>query len=265
MQKIVVITGGTSGIGKDMADYYLGKGETVCVIARNIEENKENYYSCDVSCENQVKQTIEAIGNKYGHIDILINNAGFGLSGALELIPREEAKKIFDVNMHGAFMVNKYAIKYMAKNSLILHVASACALFPLPFRGLYCASKSAINMYSDCLRMELKPLGIKVVSICPGDVKTPFTKNRVKIFETNERYGDRIANSAHNIDKNQDKRMDSKIVAKKMVKISYKKNPKPMYIIGGKYKFLYFIKNVFPKRTLLYFIEKMFNGKKRKK
>ena len=265
MNKIIVITGGTSGIGKEIFDIFKTQGHTVISLAKDVQIPSENSLNCDISNENMVKSCIEQIGNKYGKIDILINNAGYGISGALELISTEQAKQQFDVNMHGAFMVNKYAIKYMKKGSTIVHIASACALFALPFRGLYCASKSAINMYSDCLRLELKPLGINVVSICPGDVKTNFTKNRVKVFETNERYGDRIANSAYNIDKNQEKRMSPTYVAKKIIKYSLKKKPKAMYIIGTKYKFLYFASKIFPKSVILYFTEKMYSGKKRKK
>ncbi|MGN1221706.1 MAG: SDR family NAD(P)-dependent oxidoreductase [Christensenellales bacterium] len=264
MNKIVVITGGTSGIGKEMFDLFKAMGNTVISLAKDVDEPTEFSLKCDVSNEDMVKECVNSIGAKYGRIDILINCAGYGISGALELISTQQAKQQFDVNMHGAFMVNKYAIKYMQKGGTIVHIASACALFALPFRGLYCASKSALNMYSDCLRLELKPLGINVVSICPGDVKTNFTKNRVKIFDTNERYGNRIANAAYNIDKNQEKRMEPLSVAKKIVKISLKKKPKPMYIIGAKYKLLYFTSRVFPKSAILYFTDKMFGGKKRK-
>src|SRR5574344_767469 len=220
MNKIVVITGGTSGIGKAMADIYKNNGDIVCVLSKTIPEPQENYFLCDVTSEQTVKQSIDAIGTKYGNIDIVINCAGYGISGALELIDTNDAKKEFDVNMFGAFLVNKYAIKYLKQGSTIIHIASACALFALPYRGLYCASKSAVNMYSDSLSMELKPFGINVISICPGDVKTNFTKNRVKIFATNERYGDRIENSAFNIDKNQEKRMSVEFVANRIVKIS---------------------------------------------
>ena len=261
MNKIVVITGGTSGIGKEMVQIYQSRGDTVVSLSRNVQEPSQTNIECDISNEQMVERAIEQIAITFGRIDILINNAGYGISGALELIPLQNAKQQFDVNMHGAFLINKYAIKFMPKGSTIIHVASACSLFALPFRGLYCASKAALNMYSDCLRMELKPLGIKVVSICPGDVKTNFTKNRVKIFETNKNYGERIANSAYNIDKNQEKRMSATMVAKKIVKIADKNNPKPMYIIGTKYKLFYFASKIFPKRTILFAIEKLFNGK----
>ena len=264
MNRIIVITGGTSGIGKELVKIYEEQGDTVCVLSRGVEDGKENYFSCDVSNEEQVKFAIDTIGEKYKKIDILINCAGYGISGALELTPTIEAEKQFDVNMLGCFIVNKHAIKWLVKGSTIVHIASACSLFALPFRGLYCASKAAVYMYSNSLRMELNPLGINVLSICPGEIKTNFTKNRVKIFETNERYGDRIYNAAFNIDKNEDKRMPADKCAKKIYKISVKKNPKPMYIISGKFKLLYFAERFLPKRAMLYFTEKFFSGKKKK-
>jgi short-subunit dehydrogenase len=113
--------------------------------------------------------------------------------------------------------------------------------------------------------MEVKPLGINVVAVCPGDVKTNFTKNRVKVTETNERYGDRIKNAAENIDSKEDKRMSPDVVGKKVLKIANKKNPKPLVIVGGKYKFFYFMKKILPTRCLHSFLYKYFGGFKKVK
>lgn len=259
MDKIVVITGGTSGIGKQMADIYTKNGDIVCLLAKDIENPKQNQYYVDVTNEDQVKNAIDEIGNKFKRIDIVINCAGYGVSGALELIPANDAHKQFDTNFFGTFLINKYSIPYMPKNSVIINISSACALFALPYRGLYSASKSAVNLYSESLSMELANSKIKVVCICPGDTKTNFVKNRVKVFETNERYGDRIQKSIEKVDENQDKRMSAEFVAKRIVNISNKKNPKPIFIIGAKYKFLYFLNRIMPKKVMLHFTNKMFN------
>lgn len=258
MNKVVVITGGSSGIGKGLADLFLKDGDKVFVLALDAE-NTETSFKIDVSDDEAVRNAIETIGQKEGKIDVVVNCAGFGIAGALELTPLSGAKKQFDVNFFGTFNVNKYAIKFMTENSVIVNIASACALFPLPYRGLYSASKSAVNLYSESLAMELAPSKIKVISINPGDTKTNFCKNRVKVFETNERYGDRIARSLERVDGNQERRMTTEYVAKKIYKISLKKNPKTMYIIGKKYKFLYFASRVLPKRLMLHFTKKMFN------
>lgn len=265
MGKIVVITGATSGIGKVTREMFERNGDIVCSLARHDDGESKNFYACDVSNEQNVKEVFKKIGQQFGKIDILINNAGFGISGALELIDSEQITKMYDVNLFGTIYCYKYALKYMPKGSKIINISSACALFPLPYRGYYCSSKSAVSMLSNCMRMECKPLGIDVVAVCPGDVKTNFTKNRVKNYETNERYGDRIKNATEGIDGREDKRMKPECVAKKLVKISNKKKTKPYYIVGAKYKFLNFMMRFFPVSALLHFTEKFFGGHKKPK
>jgi short-subunit dehydrogenase len=265
MGKIIVITGATSGIGKTTRELFEQRGDTVCSLARHDDGKSKNFYACDVSNEENVKTVFEEIGKKFGKIDILINNAGFGISGALELINSEQIKNLYDVNLFGTIYCYKYGLKYMSSGGKIVNISSACALFPLPYRGYYCSSKSAVSMLSNCMRMECKPLGIDVVAVCPGDVKTNFTKNRVKNFETNERYGDRIKNATQGIDGREDKRMKPDCVAKAIVKICDKKKTKPYYIVGAKYKVLNFVMRFFPLATLLNSTEKLFGGHKKPK
>ena len=137
-------------------------------------------------------------------------------------------------------------------NSIPLrNISSAMALFPVPFRAIYGSAKSAVLSLSFSLRMELAPLGIDVVAICPGDIKTNFTKNRIKDFETNERYGKRIETATQKCDSKEDKRMESSVCAKRIFKKICKKKCKPFYIIGAKYKALYFLTRITPKSWLL--------------
>lgn len=257
----VVITGGTSGIGESCVEYFKKKGDNVIVIARKNPNNLPNFYPCDVSDEEQVLKTFTAIGQTYTYIDVLVSNAGFGLSGATELTSNSDIQKLFDVNFFGVVNCYKYALPYMKKGSSIINVSSVCAFFPLPFRGFYCASKSAVNLISYTMRMECAPLKIKVTSVCPGDTKTNFTKNRVKNFETNSRYGNRIKSAAESIDSKQEKRMPPIVVAKRIYKISRQKSPKPYVIVGAKYKVLNFFNKILPLRWLLFFTQIGFSGK----
>ena len=259
----VVITGGTSGIGKSCLEYFSNKGDNVIVLARNNPENLPNFYKCDVSSSKEVEQVFSLIGQKYTGIDVLINNAGYGISGAIELIPEEQIRNMFDVNFFGVINCYKSALPFMNKNSTIINVSSACALFPLPFRGIYCSSKSALNMLTFSMKMECKPFGVNVCSVCPGDVKTNFTKNRVKNFETNERYGERIKNATEKVDSREEKRMKPEVVAKAIYKVSLKKNPKPFVIVGAKYKILYFAMRFLPLSWLIHFTSKFFGGFKK--
>ena len=165
-----------------------------------------------------------------------------------------------DTNFMGVYLTTKYALKFMEKGSRIINISSACALFPLPYRNLYSASKAAVSSFSQGLKMELMPLGIQVTSICPGDIKTPFIKNRVKYFDTNEKYGDRIQRASDKVEKNNDKRMEIDYAVDKIYKIINKKKLKPEYIVGGKYKLLYFAMRFFPKSCYINFVEKHFGG-----
>lgn len=263
MSKVVVITGSTSGIGKKLKQIFEKDGNIVIGLSRS-ENQSLTSFPCDLSDEKQIKQAFDFINEKYGHVDILINNAGFGVSGATELVGKNQIKNIFDVNLFGAITCTRLCLPLMDKDSKIINISSACSLFPLPFRTLYCSSKSALNMLSQSWDLELRPFGIKVVSICPGDIKTNFTKNREKSFETNERYGERIKNATNYVDNRENKRMSIDTAVKKIYKICNKQNPKPMYIIGAKYKLFYFGQKILPIRIFNGLIGKIFDGKKKK-
>ncbi len=262
MNRIVIVTGGTSGIGKATVELFKKNGDKVYVLART-SEDVENMYVCDVSVEENVKDTIETIGKSEGRIDIIVNSAGYGLSGAVELTPQEEVKKIIDANFFGTLFVNKYALPFMKNGGKIINISSTCALFPLPYRSFYCATKSAVNMLSFGLQMECKQFGVQVCAICPGEVKTNFTKNRIKIFKTNERYENRIENAANYIDSKQDKRMPPEKVANVIFKTCNKSKIKPMIIVGGKYRALYVLSKFLPLSWLLNITEKNFGGHKK--
>jgi len=259
MDKIVVITGGTSGIGLDLKNLFEKNGDTVLVIS-NMAVSEENHYFCDISNELKVKQIINEIGEKFGRIDILINCAGFGMSAITELVPFEQVEKLTSVNYYGTLYTIRASIPFMQKGSKIINIASAMALFPVPFRAIYGSVKSAVLTLSYALRMELKPLGIDVVAFCPGDIKTNFTKNRVKDFETNERYGNRLKTATEKSDSREEKRIPSIVCATVMFKKINKKKTRPMYIVGGKYKFLYFLTRITPKSWLLNITNKLYGG-----
>lgn len=253
----IVITGASSGIGKELASLFQKDDNVITISRSNIDS--PNHYICDVSDLENVKQVFDSIKTKYGHIDILINNAGFGLSGAIELLPAEEVKKLFDVNFFGVLYCTQCALPLMDKGSKIINISSVCALFALPYRAMYCASKSAVNMLSFGLNMECKKSGIQCCAICPGDTKTNFTANRVKIDSSNARYGESITNSAKKIDSREDKRMPVEKVAKKIYKITNKTRLPYQKIIGFKYKVFYFLSNIVPKKLFLSIVNKMFN------
>lgn len=260
MGRIVVITGGTSGIGLELKKLFLNKSDIVLTIStRQLDD--EYHYSCSVDDESKLKATIDSIGKKYGKIDILINNAGFGMSGVTELLPSDKIQNLLDVNYMGTIYATQSAIKYMQKDGKIINISSAMALFPVPFRSIYASAKSAVLTLSFAWRMELKSLGIDVVAICPGDIKTNFTKNRIKEFETSSRYGTRCETATQKSDSREEKRMSADVCASKIFKIINKRKTKPFYIIGFKYKVLYFMTRITPKSWLLNITNRLYGGR----
>lgn len=260
--KVIVITGGTSGIGKHMLDFYRAKN-TVINLSRSCETTGDDI-ATDVTSESDVINAFEIIKDRYGRVDILINNAGYAVNGATELLGDKDVTRQFEVNFMGVFRCIKYALPLMSAGSKIVNISSACAIFPLPFRGMYCASKSAVQMLSHSLREELKPYGIAVTAICPGDISTSFSKNRVKVLATNERYGDRVQKAFEDVEKREGKRMSVDYAGKKIEKIIAKKKYKPFYIVGRKYKMLYALYRIFPLSVILSATGKMFAKEKKK-
>lgn len=255
-KKIVVITGANSGVGKELKNLYQKDNNIVISLDLNAVSDEKTEFQCDVSNEKQVQEVFDKIKNVYNRIDILINCAGYAVFGATELIESSKAKAMFDVNYFGILYCVKNALPIMKKGSRIINISSACAIFAVPFRTHYCASKSAVSMLSYGLRMELSESGVDVVCICPGDIKTNFSKHRVKTFDTNFRYGDRIEKSAQQIEDRESKRMSVLYATKKMYKIFNKKKTKPMYIVGKQIKFLNFINKIFPLKVILKFTNK---------
>lgn len=249
----IVITGSSSGIGQSLRRYYENQGHSVLGISLDGDD-----YNVDVSNKEALTKAFEDIAKKMDKIDILISCAGFGLSGAIELIDAAQIEKEYAVNVYGTIYAIQLAIPLMRENAKIINISSACALFPLPFRAYYCSSKAAVSMLSDCLRMELSKTKIQSTAICPCDIKTNFTKNRKKDFQTNERYGDAIRLSAQRIDSREDKRMSVEKATTIMTKIIAKKKLKPQYVMSLRNKMLYQIQKFFPKSLVLKVMTKLF-------
>lgn len=257
-KRTIVITGASSGIGKGLKEAFEKKGDKVISISIDSGD-----YVCDVSDTNKLKEIFNEIG-KENKIDMLITCAGYGISGAVELLSEEMAKKEFDVNFWGTVNSCKFAIPLMNKNSKLIMISSATALFPVPFKAYYCSSKAAVSSFSQALRMELSQTDIQVTAICPGDIKTNFTKNRVKIYDTNSRYNDSIQLSTQPTEKTEKRRMSPEYAIRKIELICEKKKLKPQYIVGKQYKIFNFLKHVSSLSLQLKVLTKLFYKKSKK-
>src|ERR1039457_435450 len=179
--RVVLVTGASSGIGTCCAAFLAKSGYRVyggsrgAVTASGVEP-----LTLDVTEDASVAQAIETILTREGRLDVLVNNAGFGIAGAIEDTSIDEAREQFEVNFFGVLRMCRAALPVMRrqKAGYIVNIGSIGGLIAIPFQGFYSASKFALEGLSEALRLEVRPLGIHVVLIEPGDHRTSFTQNR---------------------------------------------------------------------------------------
>lgn len=247
--KIAIVTGGNSGIGKYTALALKKKGCTVYEFSRReILTDGINHITTDVTDEAQVMSSVNEILEKEGRIDILINCAGYGISGAVEFTETADAKKQFDVNFFGMVNMNKAVLPHMRKNKSgrIVNISSVAAVAHIPFQTYYSASKAAIESYTCALANEVAPFGISVTAIQPGDICTPFTQAREKSFSGDDIYGGRISKSVSSMEKDEQKGMSPEVAGDYIAEIALKNKVKPVYAIGFSYKILSTLCKTFP-------------------
>lgn len=252
-KKVAVVTGASSGIGKECAKIFNENGYTVYSLSRHgKDEGGILNVTCDVTDEEQVSSAFKVIFEKEGRIDVLVNNAGFGISGAAEFTPLSQAKKQFDVNFFGCFVCCKAVCEYMRKNGggKIINISSMAAPLSIPFQAFYSASKSAVNSLTLALANEIRPFNISVCAFMPGDVKTAFTAQREKETGGEELYGSRIQRSIEQMEKDEQNGMSPKKIAKAVFALSQKKHPKPLSTTGANYKLFAFLSKILPARTV---------------
>ncbi|TRW24839.1 SDR family oxidoreductase [Flavobacterium zepuense] len=183
MSKVVFITGGSSGIGKATGEFLLAKGYTVYGTSRDPEKVMRSSFrlvAMDVRDTASIKTAIATVVAEAGTIDILVNNAGVGITGPLEEIPAEEIKNNFETNLFGPIEVMKAVLPQMRaqKSGLIINVTSIAGYMGLPYRSVYSASKGALELITEALRMEVKSFGVTITSVAPGDFATNIAAGR---------------------------------------------------------------------------------------
>lgn len=182
MKKVILITGASSGMGKETAQKLIQEGHIVYALARRIDQMQAlktlggHPLQMDVTNENDIENVVNAIIKKEGKIDVLWNNAGYGLYGSIEDVSLEEARKEMEVNVFGLAAMTQKVVPHMrkAKSGLIINTSSMGGKMYFPMGAWYHASKHAVEGLSDCLRLELKEFNIKVVVLEPGFIATEF-------------------------------------------------------------------------------------------
>ncbi|QXP67316.1 SDR family oxidoreductase [Polaribacter sp. AHE13PA] len=256
MSKVVLITGASSGIGKSIATFLSEKGYKVYGTSRN-PKNTANFsfelIALDVLKVDTINAAIDLIIQKEGRLDVLVNNAGMGITGPIEDTPTDEMRAVFNTNLFGAVDVMKAALPQMRKqkSGTIINVTSIAGYMGLPFRGLYSATKGALETITEATSMEVKPFGIKVACVAPGDFATNIAAGRyhTPVFDDSA-YKENYQMNLNLMDAHVSGGMDPIEMAKAVHRIIETKNPKIHYKVGGfMEKFSIVLKRILPDRT----------------
>lgn len=263
-KKVVLITGASSGIGLMTAELLAENGFKVYGMAtKDFSSSTFTYIKGDVTKEDSIKAILKTIWEKEGKIDAIINNAGLGISGAVEHTRDSDVFKIFNVNVLGLMRLCKNAIPYLryTGSGKIINIGSVASDLPIPFQSYYSATKASVKSFSLALREELKPFNIKVTCVLPGDTKTGFTSSRKKNdVEEDGVYGLRIKNSVARMEKDEQNGMDPICVSKTILNVLNSKNPKALKVVGFKYKLFYVLNKLLPQRLVSFILGKMYGG-----
>ncbi len=242
MNKVVIVTGGTSGIGLAAVKALREKGCTVYALSRHGD------IPCDVADEQSARAAVNQVLEKEGRIDILVNCAGFGISGAAELTPLDMAKRQLDVNLFGTANMVNAVIPAMREQGggRIVNTGSVAGFVPIPFQTWYSASKAAVQSYTMAMANELRPFGITLTAVLPGDTKTGFTAARNKIDDPDNLYSGRIARSVARMEQDEQNGVPAEVVGALIAKVALKKRGKPLYIPGLSYNLVNVLIRILP-------------------
>jgi len=244
-QKVVLITGTALGIGKSTAEYLIDKGHIVYGGDILIEENLYlndiggTALEMDVTNQDHIDNAVTQIISEHGRIDVLVNNAGLGVYGAIEDVSMEDIYYQYDVNLFGLARVTKAVLPYMREkeSGTIINISSVLGETYGPLAGWYLSTKHALEGWSDALRVELKKFDIDVVIVQPGAINTNFsnvTKTYIDKYRENSPYqhlyGEPITDTGNEILSNQS---DPIVIAKVINKAMDARNPKTRYAAGA--------------------------------
>ena len=249
--KVAIVTGGSSGIGRETALALCARGCTVYEFSRHdAAVPGVQHVQCDVSDEAQFAAAVKKVHDAEKRIDILVNNAGFGISGAAEFTDNAQAKKLLDVNLFGAVNGCKAVVPIMRAQGggRIVNLSSVAAPCAIPFQVWYSVSKAAVSTYTAALANEVRPWGITLCAVMPGDIRTGFTAAREKNIEGDDVYGGRIAKSVAVMERDEENGMDPAVAGRYIAKLALQKSVKPEYAVGFKYKFLAVLAKLLPCR-----------------
>ncbi|WP_291103889.1 MULTISPECIES: SDR family oxidoreductase [unclassified Flavobacterium] len=256
MNKVVLITGGSSGIGKSIGEFLHNRGFVVYGTSRNPERVLNSVFpmvALDVRKTDTIIAAVAKIIATSGKLDIVINNAGVGITGPLEEIPTEEIKNNFETNFFGPIEVMKAVLPQMRsqKSGLIINITSIAGYMGLPYRSVYSASKGALELITEALRMEVKPFGIQITNVAPGDFATNIASGRFHApLIKGSAYEIPYGNTLQMMDEHVDSGSNPNEMAEAVYEIIQTKEPKIHYKVGAfMQKFSIILKRILPDKV----------------
>lgn len=252
--KVVLITGGSSGIGKSIGIFLSSKGFKVYGTTRSLDKYPDfkhfGLLELDVSDPQSISEAIGKLLEKEGRLDVLINNAGIGITGPIEETPHHEIQKAFNTNFHGPIHMMKAVLPTMREQhaGLIINITSIAGYMGLPYRGIYSATKGALELVTEAMRMETKDFGVHITNLAPGDFATNIATGRYHApVDAGSPYKIPYGNTLKMINDHVNDGKDPICVAEAVYAIIRTESPKVHYKVGAfMQKFSLFLKKILP-------------------
>lgn len=255
MKKVVLVTGASSGIGKSIATYLQQQGYNIYGTSRNpqrVEDTSIKLVAMDVQSQESIDKAVAQIITQESKIDILINNAGVGITGPMEETPINAVKHAMDTNFYGPLRVLQAVLPHMRaqKSGRVINITSIAGYMGLPYRGIYSASKGALEIATEAYRMECAHLNIHFSNVAPGDFATNIAAGRfhAPVIKGSD-YETGYAKTLKLIDDHVDDGSDPIQVAHKIASILQEKDPGIHYKVGSRLqKFSIILKKILPEK-----------------
>jgi len=264
--QVVFITGGSTGIGKATGALLQSSGYKVIGTSRSPDRYKDHPFplvQMDLHDVSSIEKAVQTVISQHGQIDVLVNNAGKGIVGPVEETPVEEIRKAFETNLVGAIAVMQAVLPVMRKRNKgkIINITSIAGYAGLPFRGMYSATKSALHMVTESLRLELKHTNLQSCTLAPGDVATNIVQGRYHTpVKDDSPYKSIYGAARKDMDAHVDDGVSAKTVAKAIHKIIQRNKLKPHYTVGPfLQRFSVYLKSYLPAKLYEYILSKFYN------
>lgn len=262
-KRIVVVSGGSSGIGQATAIAFAEAGFKVYELSRSGQDLPGvTHLTADITKEDDVNAAVQTILEDQGRIDIVISNAGYGIAGPIETSKMDDIVRQFDVNYFGAIRLIQAVLPTMRaqRRGRIIVISSVAAVVSIPFQIAYTCSKASLNQLVLGLNNELRPYNIDLVSVMPGDIKTPFTEHRQ--YSRNYScpiYGTRALASIQKMEVDEVGGSPCDKLAKHLVRLATKKTrPKPLQGFGLAYRSILLLERILPVRLTNYLLYRLY-------